>query len=42
MGYVIDSNVVINYLSGQLTNNGMSLMNDIVNDGVHNFNNHQN
>jgi hypothetical protein len=30
MGYVIDSNVVIDYLSGQLPNNAMSFLNGII------------
>lgn len=32
MGYVIDSNVVIDYLSGQLPLTAMSLMNSIINE----------
>ncbi len=32
MGYVIDSNAVIDYLSGQLPAAGMSFMNTIIND----------
>ena len=32
MGYVIDSNVVIDYMSGQLPENGMSFMNGVVNE----------
>ncbi|HEY2582888.1 MAG TPA: PIN domain-containing protein [Mucilaginibacter sp.] len=32
MGYVIDSNAVIDYLSGQMPQAGMSFMNDIIND----------
>lgn len=32
MGYVIDSNAVIDYLSGQLPKNAMSFMNSIIND----------
>ena len=32
MGYVIDSNVVIDYLSGQLPRNAMSLMNSVINE----------
>lgn len=32
MGYVIDSNAVIDYLSGQLPKSAMPSMNGIVND----------
>jgi len=32
MGFLIDSNVVIDYLSGQITEAGMLFMNDIIND----------
>jgi len=32
MGYVIDSNVVIDYLSGQIPEDGMSFMNTVIND----------
>jgi len=32
MGYVIDSNAVIYYLSGQIPESGMSFMNNIIND----------
>jgi predicted nucleic acid-binding protein len=32
MGYVIDSNAVIDYLSGQIPEEGMSFMNAIIND----------
>ncbi|MFB9842468.1 type II toxin-antitoxin system VapC family toxin [Mucilaginibacter ginsenosidivorans] len=32
MGYVIDSNAVIDYLSGQMPDSGMAFMNNIVND----------
>ncbi|GAC1311328.1 MAG: type II toxin-antitoxin system VapC family toxin [Mucilaginibacter sp.] len=32
MGYVIDSNAVIDYLSGQIPIGGMSFMNNIIND----------
>ncbi len=32
MGYVIDSNAVIDYLSGQLPNNAMSFLSGIIND----------
>jgi predicted nucleic acid-binding protein len=32
MGYVIDSNAVIDYLSGQLPKSAMSFMNGIIND----------
>jgi predicted nucleic acid-binding protein len=32
MGYVIDSNAVIDYLSGQIPISGMSFMNNIIND----------
>jgi predicted nucleic acid-binding protein len=31
MGYVIDSNVVIDYMSGQLSENAMLFMNDVIN-----------
>ena len=31
MGYVIDSNAIIDYLSGQIPDAGMSFMNDIIN-----------
>jgi len=32
MGYVIDSNVVIDYMSGQLPRTAMSFMNSIINE----------
>ncbi|MDB5153359.1 MAG: type toxin-antitoxin system VapC family toxin [Mucilaginibacter sp.] len=32
MGYVIDSNAVIYYLSGQIPESGMSFMNTVIND----------
>lgn len=32
MGYLIDSNIVIDYLSGNLPANAMAWMNDIIND----------
>lgn len=32
MGFLIDSNIVIYYLSAQLPDNGMLLMNDIINN----------
>ena len=32
MGYVIDSNAVIDYLSGQIPEAGMSFMNAVIND----------
>jgi len=32
MGYVIDSNVVIDYMSGQFPRNTMSFMNGIINE----------
>ncbi len=32
MGYVIDSNVLIDYLSGQIPTEGMLFLNDVVND----------
>src|SRR5476649_2521032 len=32
MGYVIDSNAVIDYLSGQIPQSGMSFMDNIIND----------
>ncbi|MDR3697595.1 type II toxin-antitoxin system VapC family toxin [Mucilaginibacter sp.] len=32
MGYVIDSNVVIDYMSGQLPENAMLFMNDVINE----------
>ena len=32
MGYVIDSNVVIDYMSGQLPRNAMSFMNEVINE----------
>jgi predicted nucleic acid-binding protein len=32
MGYVIDSNAVIDYLSGQIPGSGMLFMNDVIND----------
>ena len=32
MGYVIDSNAVIDYLGGQLPQNGMSFMNSVINE----------
>jgi len=32
MGYVIDSNVVIDYMSGQLPGNAMSFMDVVIND----------
>jgi predicted nucleic acid-binding protein len=32
MGYVIDSNAVIDYLSGQLPRNAMSFMNGVINE----------
>ena len=32
MGYVIDSNTVIDYLSGQIPIDGMSFMNNIINE----------
>jgi len=32
MGYVIDSNVVIDYMSGQLPENAMLFMNEVINE----------
>ena len=32
MGYVIDSNAVIDYMSGQLPDTAMSFMNSVIND----------
>ena len=32
MGYVIDSNVVIDYMSGQLPRTAISFMNDVINE----------
>jgi len=32
MGYIIDSNALIDYLSGQIPENGMLFMNQIIND----------
>jgi len=32
MGYVIDSNVVIDYMSGQLPAGAMSFLNDVINE----------
>jgi hypothetical protein len=39
MGYVIDSNAVIDYLSGQIPESGMTFMDNVINDTPTNFGN---